>query len=306
MKNTELNLIPVFVAIYEEQSLSSAATRLGISQPAVSKALKRLREIYDDSLFHRNASGVEPTTFANDIYPALATSLKNFNSTLEASRDFNPKTSSKTFSIAAVSAANYAVLPELLVRFTKIAPKVSLEVHPLFTEDHESDLRLQRYDLVIDRTRADVNTLKTKEIFKEKLYVVASKDHPRLTGDTLTTEEYLAEQHVVMSRWHTRQSFFSEKDFPEFGKRKILYRAPGEVDMLPVISQTEAIGLVTHSTFNKFAQGLNVKALPMPFGAPEHGLSMVWHPSRNSDSAHQWLRSQIAKIASTVNKTLRK
>ncbi len=97
-------------------------------------------------------------------------------------------------------------------------------------------------------------------------------------------------------------SFFSEKDFPEFGKRKILYRAPGEVDMLPVISQTEAIGLVTHSTFNKFAQGLNVKALPMPFGAPEHGLSMVWHPSRNSDSAHQWLRNQIAKIASTVNK----
>ncbi|ASI92256.1 LysR family transcriptional regulator [Vibrio mediterranei] len=301
MKNTELNLIPVFVAIYEEQSLSSAASRLGISQPAVSKALKRLREIYDDSLFHRNASGVEPTTFANDIYPALATSLKNFTSTLEASRDFNPKTSTKTFSIASVSAANYAVLPELLVRISKIAPKVSLEVHPLFTEDHESDLRLQRYDLVIDRTRSETPTLKVREIFREKLYVVVANNHPRITGDTITTEQYLAEQHVVMSQWQTRKSFFNEKDFPEFGKRKIMYRAAGEVDMLPAISQTDAIGIITHSTFNKFAVGLDVKALMMPFGASDYGLSMVWHPSRNSDAAHQWLRQQIIKIASQVN-----
>lgn len=300
MKNTELNLIPVFVAIYEEQSLSGAASRLGISQPAVSKALKRLREIYDDSLFHRTASGVEPTTFANDIYPALAASLKNFNSTLEASRDFNPKTSTKTFSIASVSVANCAVIPDLLVRLAKIAPKVSLEVHPLFSEDHESDLRLQRYDLVIDRSRKEITTLKSQEIFKDKLYVVAAKDHPRLTGDCLTTEQYLAEQHVVIARWQTRKSFFDETDLPEFGKRNIIYRAAGEVDMLPVISRTEAIGMVTHSTYSQFSLGLGVKAFPMPFGPSEYGLSMLWHPSRNSDSAHQWLRQQIVKIASKL------
>ncbi len=77
MKSTELNLIPIFVAIYEEQNLSRAANRMDISQPAVSKALARLRDIYDEPLFHRTTSGVEPTTFAIDIYPAMAAALKN-------------------------------------------------------------------------------------------------------------------------------------------------------------------------------------------------------------------------------------
>ena len=76
IRSTELNLIPIFVAIYEERSLSRAATRMEISQPAVSKALKRLREIYDDPLFHRKVAGMEPTSFAIDIYPAMAAALK--------------------------------------------------------------------------------------------------------------------------------------------------------------------------------------------------------------------------------------
>ncbi len=76
MKNTDLNLIPIFVAIFEEQNLSKAAARLDISQPAVSKALARLRDIYDEPLFHRSPSGVEPTSFAVDIYPAMLTAFK--------------------------------------------------------------------------------------------------------------------------------------------------------------------------------------------------------------------------------------
>ncbi|MFM5480118.1 LysR family transcriptional regulator [Aeromonas veronii] len=86
IRSTELNLIPIFVAIYEERSLSRAATRMEISQPAVSKALKRLREIYGDPLFNRKVVGMEPTSFAIDIYPAMAAALKNFSSTLSTSR----------------------------------------------------------------------------------------------------------------------------------------------------------------------------------------------------------------------------
>lgn len=101
MKSTDLNLIPIFVAIYEEQNLSKAAARLDISQPAVSKALARLRDIYDEPLFHRSTSGVEPTSFAMDIYPAMGAALKNFTSTLSASSSFDPKVSNRIFRLLA-------------------------------------------------------------------------------------------------------------------------------------------------------------------------------------------------------------
>lgn len=134
MKNTDLNLIPIFVAIFEEQNLSKAAARLDISQPAVSKALARLRDIYDEPLFHRSPSGVEPTSFAVDIYPAMLTAFKNFTSTLSASSEFEAKVSNRIFSIACVSVASYELMPQLLKQIRQHAPNISLEVHPLFTK----------------------------------------------------------------------------------------------------------------------------------------------------------------------------
>ncbi|MDW2459423.1 LysR family transcriptional regulator, partial [Vibrio sp. 1249-1] len=114
MKPTDLNLIPIFIAIYEEGNLSKAAARLSITQPAVSKALARLRDIYDEPLFHRCTKGVEPTSFAMDIYPALLTSVQNFTSTLTASSEFDPKVSNRVFSIACVSVASFELLPQVM------------------------------------------------------------------------------------------------------------------------------------------------------------------------------------------------
>jgi len=161
IRSTELNLIPIFVAIYEERSLSRAATRMEISQPAVSKALKRLREIYDDPLFNRKVAGMEPTSFAIDIYPAMAAALKNFSSTLSTSRTFNPRTSQRVFSIACITLVSARLIPALLCKIREQAPGIALEVHPLFTEDMESDLRMQRYDLIIDMTQSGRSMLKS-------------------------------------------------------------------------------------------------------------------------------------------------
>lgn len=202
-KTTELNLIPIFVAIYEEQNLSRAARRLSISQPAVSKALKRLREVYDDPLFHRTTNGVEPTSFGMDIYPAFSAALSNFNSTLSASRDFDPKTSQKTFSIASVSVTGFNWLNHLVAEIRDKAPAINLEVHPLFTQDYETDLRLQRYDLIIDIAPNTRSFLKHEPLVREEACVVYSKDHPRLEGN-ISKDEFFSESHVVLARWHVR------------------------------------------------------------------------------------------------------
>ncbi|HAS8596582.1 TPA: LysR family transcriptional regulator [Vibrio vulnificus] len=292
MKNTDLNLIPIFVAIFEEQNLSKAAARLDISQPAVSKALARLRDIYDEPLFHRSPSGVEPTSFAVDIYPAMLTAFKNFTSTLSASSEFEAKVSNRIFSIACVSVASYELMPQLLKQIRQHAPNISLEVHPLFTEDYESDLRLQRYDLIIDMAPRGWTTLKVEPIFSERLMVVCCADHPRI-ADACSVAQFLAEEHVVVSRWHARKSLMSEEDIADLAQRKIVYRASGASEMLPVIHGSEYIGMLPESTINAFAGTYNIKAVSLPFEHDIYDLCAIWHPSRSSESAHQWLRNQL-------------
>ncbi|EPQ9949168.1 LysR family transcriptional regulator [Vibrio vulnificus] len=292
MKNTDLNLIPIFVAIFEEQNLSKAAARLDISQPAVSKALARLRDIYDEPLFHRSPSGVEPTSFAVDIYPAMLTAFKNFTSTLSASSEFEAKVSNRIFSIACVSVASYELMPQLLKQIRQHAPNISLEVHPLFTEDYESDLRLQRYDLIIDMAPRGWTTLKVEPIFSERLMVVCCADHPRI-ADACSVAQFLVEEHVVVSRWHARKSLMSEEDIADLAQRKIVYRASGALEMLPVIHGSEYIGMLPESTINAFAGTYNIKAVSLPFEHDIYDLCAIWHPSRSSESAHQWLRNQL-------------
>ncbi|WP_114764595.1 LysR family transcriptional regulator [Vibrio rhodolitus] len=292
MKNTDLNLVPIFVAIYEEQNLSKAAVRLEISQPAVSKALARLRDIYDEPLFHRSPNGVEPTAFAMDIYPAMGAALKNFTSTLSASRDFDPSIANKTFSIACVSVASYELMPQLFKQIRQIAPHISLEIHPLFTEDHESDLRLQRYDLIVDMAPRGRTMLKFETVFSERLMVVCSEHHPRIKG-SITVEQFLAEQHVVVSRWQSRQSLMDEDDIAELNKRDIVYRASGALEMLPVIHDSELIGMLPESTIKAFSDAYQIKGVPLPFSDKIHDLCAIWHPSRSNESAHIWLRNQL-------------
>ncbi|HFQ5216733.1 TPA: LysR family transcriptional regulator [Vibrio vulnificus] len=291
-KNTDLNLIPIFVAIFEEQNLSKAAVRLDISQPAVSKALARLRDIYDEPLFHRSPSGVEPTSFAVDIYPAMLTAFKNFTSTLSASSEFEAKVSNRIFSIACVSVASYELMPQLLKQIRQHAPNISLEVHPLFTEDYESDLRLQRYDLIIDMAPRGWTPLKVEPIFSERLMVVCCANHPRI-ADACSVAQFLAEEHVVVSRWHARKSLMSAEDIADLAQRKIVYRASGALEMLPVIHGSEYIGMLPESTINAFAGTYNIKAVSLPFDHDVYDLCAIWHPSRSSESAHQWLRNQL-------------
>lgn len=303
MKSADLNLIPIFIVIYEELSLSKAAKRLGISQPAVSKALKRLRDVYDDPLFHRSSLGVEPTSFAMDIYPSFQAALDNFSATLFASTEFDPKVSNKTFSIACVSVVGSELFNHCIQLIQRIAPNINLEIHPLFTQDYESDLRLQRYDLIIDITPPARSNLKHEVLLTEKGCVVCRKGHPRLINNTLTYQDFFAEEHIALSQWRVRGSILSDEHMKFIEKRNIRHRVPGAAEMLSLISTTDFIGILPISTVQSFQGLYPVKLLSLPFDNTEMTFSAIWHPSRTQDTAHQWLREQLHKALEYKDKS---
>ncbi|WP_375749793.1 LysR family transcriptional regulator [Vibrio sp. HN007] len=297
MKSVELNLIPIFVAIMEERNLSRAAERLGISQPAVSKALKRLRDIYNDPIVNRNASGVEPTPFSLDIYPAMSAALTNFNSTLSSSRNFDPMTAHRVFTIAAINAVSYSFIPDLIEFLQKSAPNISLEVHPLFTEDLESDLRMQRYDLVIGKPVNNIS-IRSEFLFPAELVVICSKDHPRLNDGNITKEQFLTEEHLVVSAWESRKSILDSEDIDELNKRNAVHRVAGPIELMSIVGRTELIALSTKEMAELFSEQFNVRAIDSPFKESTVDIHMMWHPSRNTEPSHLWFRNEIKKLAS--------
>lgn len=296
-----MNLIPVFVAIMEERSLSKAAARLDISQPAVSKALKRLRDIYQDPLVHRTTTGVTPTSFAQDIYPPLASALEQFDSTLKTARDFDPARSERVFSIACQTSASYTLINRLVAKVAQEAPNLVLEVHPVYTEDLESDLRLKRYDLAIDLYPKGRTFLQSQLLLEEPLLVVAANRHPRLLGDKITEPQYLKEKHVVVTKWQSRTELLSDQQFPLLQQRDVICRAPGVMESLAIISASHHIGIAPRSLVRQFRQVYGLRDWPLPFECPLVKLYALWHPNRGSDAGHRWLREQMRIVAEEYN-----
>ena len=142
--------------------------------------------------------------------------------------------------------------------------------------------------------------LKHEVISTEELVVVCSSDHPTV-GDTIDMEQFLALEHVVVSRWHARKSLLSSEHYSDLEKRRIVYRAAGVVEMLPVIEGSEYIGVMPISSVRCFAEKYAVKTLPLPFELEDLEMCMIWHPSRTNEPSHKWLRAKIKAAAKELS-----
>lgn len=297
MKNTDLNLIPIFVTIYEERSLSKSADRLGITQPAVSKALKRLRDIYNDSLFLRDNSCMVPTPRAIDIYPAMSAALTNYTSTITMDDAFDPTTAERVYSFAVIPGLGHTFLPYIFSKLREQSPNLHFETHPKFSKDTELDLRLQRYDFVIDAEHFAPSFIKSHHLFDEELIAVMNKDHPRI-DDEMTLEQFLNEDHTVVSGWQVRSSLMSQAPISELNSRKVVYRTTTITECLPLVAQTDILAICSKKIVEQNSLAYNVKYFPLPIEKQSLSINLYWHPSRDADLGHVWLRELLIKEGS--------
>ena len=300
-KEIDFNLIPFFLAIYEEGNISVAAKKLGVTQPAASKNLKRLREKYDDVLFIRHHNGVSPSNKAIEIYPALAAANKLYASTLEHLNRFSPISSDRSFSMACINIASYQLIPELLTQVRKKAPNITIDVHPLYSEDYEMDLRVKRYDFVIDAPQLRTSSLRYKPIGKREIVVVCAKNHPRL-GESISQTEFLNEDHIVLGSWQHKVNPLSNSDIVELSHRSTPYSVSNALDMLKTVEKTDVICLMDSTITKSFEQLMEIKVLPFPFEQTKWDLCLIYHPNRATDSGHKWMRNIISDASEKINK----
>lgn len=294
----DLNLIKIFLAIYETGSVSGAAKRVHLTQPSISHSLSRLRSLLHDPLFHRTRDGMQPTFTADKLYKTFRTSLMNIELAIASTREFDPLLSQRTFRIALSDLGEVFLLPILMKRFRILAPNISIEVIPLEINQVEDLLLKGRIDAAIGNLTFLKGKVSSLSIFEEFYACLACSKHPRI-GKILTLEQFIHEHHVSVSR--TTGHSIVEDILKKLKINRHVSLTIPHFSVLPsIISDSEMIACLPSRVAGMFAQNGNTKVVNIPLKLPTFEVGVYWENQLEDTMAQQWLTQTIQRELSNI------
>lgn len=286
LRAVDLNLLPIFVAVVEEGQLSRAAQRLGMSQPAVSAALQRLRLTVDDPLFTRSRTGLIPTPRARDLHIEVSAYLQKMMQALDPSQCFDPTTSERTFRLTAPDYFEFLTLGPLMASLRQISPGISVQMLPQL-DGWSRQLLDGEVDFAIDSQLPNDDRLEAKPILEETLAVVARQQHPVIQS-AITLEEFLAAEHVVLPL-RERQVLPLDQILGRPGwRRKVGAQVVQYGNLLSVSSTSDLIATVPMRMATRLAEPFGLQVLPFPVPVPKVIIYLIWPKTLERDPAHHW------------------
>ncbi|AXY01993.1 transcriptional regulator LeuO [Vibrio alfacsensis] len=289
LRGVDLNLLTVFDAVMQEQNITRAAHNLGMSQPAVSNAVARLKVMFNDELFMRQGRGIQPTQRARQLFGPIRQALQLIRNELPSSV-FQPESSTRLFKLAICSPCDMRFAPRIMANINEQAPSVQLHLDAEFDRLLSERMRYQEIDFVIDYARFDDQGFSSTEIFKDELVVIASKTHPRIQGG-VSAEQLINEKHAKLSRVHGQRSF-SEQAYREFDCQAA-YEGSSLSNLLYVVSQSELVTIAPRWMAENAVNSSQLQILDLPFENKEISGYLSWHESSEKDKGHIWLRDQL-------------
>jgi DNA-binding transcriptional LysR family regulator len=307
-RTLDLNLLRVFDEVMAEGNLTRAARNLAMTQPAVSNALKRLRDSVDDQLFVRSGYGVEPTPYARAIWPAVRDSLSQLRSVI-APTQFDPSSSRASFMLAMADATAALLMPGLLERIERDAPGVTLRVLPLTTRDPRRLLEQNEIDIALGHFPAAMAALvlaamqegEPENFGHERLYsshyvCVMRRDHP-LAKTRLSLDEYCAARHLLVS-FSGRPYGFVDEALAELGRsRRVVLTVNQFFTAGQVVMRSDLLTVLPRHFLSASGFGMRLAQRPLPMSMPEVHVDMLWHHRQDTRPEHAWLRQQILEVA---------
>lgn len=291
LRSIDLNLLPVFTAVVEEGQLSRAAERLGMSQPAVSAALQRLRLTVGDALFVRNRNGLSPTPRALELYKQLTQGLELIASALDPAQAFDPAHSERHFRLLAVDYFETVMLGPLLLDLRRHSQSLGVEVLPQ-ADGWQQRLLNAEADFALDTVLIEDSRITGTAVAEEKLVVVARRKHPQLRGK-LTLENYLEAEHVVLPLRERRILPLDQILGKPGWRRRVGAHVSQFGNLLAVASQTDLIATVPLRMAEAQASALKLQLLDFPVAVPPLPIYLMWPKALDADPAHRWFRELL-------------
>lgn len=309
-RTMDLNLLRVFDEVMQAQSLTRAADKLAITQPAVSNAMRRLRETLGDELLVRNGQGMVPTAFAHALWPTVRESLLNLQQSL-APPTFSAASANSSFVLAMADATASELIPPLVHVLEKDAPGVSIRVRPLTTRDPRQLLESGEADLALGYFPAAIADLATSEqggasvaYQHQRLYdgvyvCVMSGGHP-LAASAVTIDQYCAARHLLVS-FSGRPYGFIDEALAALGRRRRVVLTVNQFFTAGrVVANSNLLTVLPRHFLNVTGMADRLVHQDLPFNVPAVHVDAVWHQRHQADPGHQWLRQTLHQIAGQV------
>jgi DNA-binding transcriptional LysR family regulator len=294
-KDFDLNLLPVLDALLRRGSVSAAAEHLGLAQPAVSKALRRLRLYFGDPLFVRTGRGMAATPKAMELAPVVAQVMETARARLVPGAGFDAATSQRVFTLSMSDVAELVFLPTLLPRLQALAPQVTLRVVRVPPRDLDAALEQRNVDLALGSVRLACEGLFQQQLFRHPLACIASPRHPAAGGD-LSLADYRAAGHIGVTTPGTEEDIFEWALQEHAVARRFVMFTPSFMVLPMLLAHGDLLATVPQRLADTFVGYGAVQAWPMPVPVAPLALRQTWHARFHHDPANAWLRQRVCEL----------
>lgn len=294
----DLNLLAIVVALYEQRSVSRAAERLGMSQPALSGALARLREHLGDALFIRSGGAMEPTQRTLALLGPIREMLALVRDEILASADFVPERIHDTLAVAMSDVGEIVFLPRLVEALRLQAPRATLQSVNLPHTALEDALEAGTVDLALGY----FPDLASANIFQQRLFshhfvCLIRAGHAFAAGSRLSEDQFLAMEHAVVRSPGRSQEIFEQFLKDRRIERKVVLTTPNFLSIPAIVARSDLLVTVPHALGAAFARAeLGLKVMAPPFEAPAIELRQHWHRKFHQAGRTVWLRRLVAGL----------
>ncbi|WP_255475017.1 LysR family transcriptional regulator [Pusillimonas sp. ANT_WB101] len=297
----ETSLLRVLHVLLTEQSVSRTAIKLGLSQPAVSNSLRRLRAITGDPLLVRCKNGMVATERAREILVHTAEALEAIDRITQAPSDFSPIQTTREFKIGAPDYLDALFLPNIAEMLFKQAPAARLIVHPINAEfDYQGALGSGALDIVVGNWLAPPAQLHTSQLFEDEVVCMLGLHHP-LAKKGISLKHYLNMKHLAPTPYVSERTSFIDGYLAEHGHKRNIQMTIPYFGLVPYILMSTDMVFTTGRQFAQhYARYLPVKVLESPIKFPPMRFYQLWHERAHQAPEIVWLRRRITEVAARL------
>jgi DNA-binding transcriptional LysR family regulator len=302
LRNFDLNLLLAFDVLMQELNVTRAAEKMFITQSAMSHILHKLRQQLDDPLLVKTPSGMKPTERALALIDPVRALLAETERLIQPPIAFDAAISQRRFTIAANDYLEFLLIPALTGAIAQIAPSIGFYVKRTEASFPVTQLENGSLDVVLgfESVLNPPSHLSCQTLFDDQMVCIVRQNHP-VISTAPSLEDYIAVPHMLIS-WKGTPTGIIDQHLQEMGlERRIKLIVPNFLSAPLIVAQTDMILSLPYKLAKRFTKFVPLEIYPVPIELPSYDLIMIWHPLRDKDPAHQWLRDKITATCRQID-----
>lgn len=296
LRSVDFRLLLAFEALIAERHVSRAAAAVGLSQPAMSHALAKLRQQFHDPLLARTSTGFEPTPKALELIEPVREAIRQVDRLFSAGSTFDASTASESFTMRMGDMNEVLFLPSLLHELEKQAPNITVTVQHLPPSETVRALEASAIDFAVSALIKHSKSVHSLELAKDRMVCVMRKDHPA-AAQRLTTRAFLALRHLRIVQSAGDMRFVEEALFRAGLQRRVTATTPHWLAASYLVETTDLVTALSESMVRRLNVDGRFAVRPLPVGGGEFSWRLYWHRRFDGRPAHRWIRSLFEQLS---------